>query len=84
LTKKKIDELEINIDNSLKELLKKYSGYKFTKQNHLHYYIENYREKWAFPPEEFGLTINDDFKNNIEIFCYNFNIKIKIQQEGLF
>jgi len=75
---------EIKLTDNLIELMKKYSGYKFTKESHLHYYIEPFRERWAFPPEEFGIEISCDFKENIRKFCDNFNIKAKIIQEGLF
>ena len=74
----------IEIPVNIIKLMQKYSGYKFTKESHLHYYIEPYREKWAFPPFELGLKISSDFQDNIKIFCDNFNIKAKIEKEGLF
>ena len=75
---------DFEIENNLIELMKKYSGYKFTKESHLHYYIEPFREKWAFPPIEFNINVSNDFQQNIRNFCDNFNIEVSIKKEGLF
>lgn len=77
-----IKDIEINED--IIKLMKKYSGYKFTKESHLHYYIEPYREKWAFPPIELNIENSDSFEENIEKFCHNFNIKANLIKKGLF
>ena len=78
------DFLPENIDKNILNLMKKYSKYKFKNENHLHYFIENYRDKWAFPPYELGIDVNQNFYDNIQNFCHNFNIKIQIKKEGLF
>jgi len=72
------------IDDRIIELMQKYSGYKFKKESHLHYFIEDYRDKWAFPPHELGVSVSSNFNKNIQNFCHNFNIKITLQTEGLF
>jgi len=66
--------------------MQEYSGYKFKKENHLHYFIENYRDKWAFPPDKLGISISADFSQNIQEFCKNFNIEVNLYQKerGLF
>jgi len=78
------DFIPKELEPKIIELMKKYSNYKFTKENHLHYFIEPYRDKWAFPPTEIGLKISKDFTENIRNFCNNFNIKATIKKEGLF
>ncbi len=58
----------------LKELMKKYSSKRFLKEAHLHFYIEGYNDKWAFPLCEFGLKEKDNFKEMVEEFCKFCNI----------
>lgn len=64
-------------DEKLSNLMKEYSEFKFLNQSHIHIFIENYRDKWAFPLEEFDIKSNDEFLNQIYTFCRFCNI-IKI------
>ncbi len=78
------DLINFPIDEKLLNLMKRYNGYNFKKETHLHCYIENFNDKWAFPPEEFGLICNNEFHENIKNFCTKFNIEATIRNEGLF
>ena len=77
------DNLPPDIEENIKSLMQKYSEYIFKAQSHIHYYIEGYGEKWAFPIDEF-LPISDDIALNLQNFCNTFNIRANIMRVGLF
>ena len=76
--------INFEIDKNILKLMKKYSGYNFKRETHLHYYIQNFNERWAFPSNELELFPSDNFSDNIQNFCKKCNIKIQIIKKGLF
>ncbi|WP_456390258.1 DUF6978 family protein [Hydrogenimonas sp.] len=76
--------IDFEIEDTILTLMQSYSGYRFRRETHLHYYIKNFNERWAFPPESFGLEVSKTFEKDIGHFCEAFNIHAKIVKEGLF
>ena len=64
----------IEIPQEFLSLAKQYSGYTFTKQSHIHFYIDGYNDKWAFPLKDFKLSDNDNFLQRVISFCEFCNI----------
>lgn len=54
--------------------MEKYSEFRFRNENHIHIFMENYADKWAFPLSEFNIKTNDDFLNQSYDFCQFCNI----------
>ncbi len=71
-------------ETNIISLIKKYSEYRFKKESHLHIYVQNFGEKWAFPLSEFGMSEGLSMVDNIIEFCTKFNIDIPRIRGGLF
>lgn len=65
---------DIEIPQEFLELAKQYSQYTFKKQSHIHFYIDGYNDKWAFPLECFNLPNTDNFLQRVVGFCEFCNI----------
>lgn len=63
-----------NLEHSLVELMQKYTEARFNNQTHIHFYIDGYGEKWAFPITEFELKESDDIFVQTMEFCRYCNI----------
>ena len=66
--------------------MKKYEEKYFRKETHLHFYIEGYGEKWAFPLEEFTELEIDGLEKQLEsfiVYCDVVDIP-KFEKGGLF
>ncbi|EAI1029524.1 hypothetical protein E1I28_06195 [Campylobacter coli] len=79
------DDDKYHSDKRLSELMEKYSEFRFRNENHIHIFMENYADKWAFPLSEFNIKTNDDFLNQSYDFCQFCNIiNIKFAKGDLF
>lgn len=77
--------IDFDINKNILSLMEKYNRYNFKRETHLHYYIQNFNERWAFPPKELGFVLSQKFDDNIQFFCDKYNIEIHFeQQRGLF
>ena len=65
-----------SIDDTIKDLMKKYAEVRFHNQTHIHFYIEDYGEKWAFPIGEFTLTECKHIQEQAKEFCQYCNIEL--------
>jgi hypothetical protein len=74
-----------NINKNLVELMQKYENVKFSKESHIHIYIEGYGEKWAFPLSEFDIVHSDNLIEQTKEFCKYCNIinEITFNQKDL-
>ncbi|MCK9474268.1 hypothetical protein [Sulfurimonas sp.] len=63
-----------NLENSIIELMQKYTDVRFSNQTHIHFYIDGYGEKWAFPITEFDFIESDDIFEQTKEFCRYCNI----------
>lgn len=64
-----------NLDDNILDLMKKYENVKFDKETHIHFYIDGYGEKWAFPVKEFDLFNTNSLFEQSKEFCKYCNIK---------
>ncbi|MDP3465474.1 MAG: hypothetical protein Q8R86_06855 [Sulfuricurvum sp.] len=64
-----------NIGSDILELMKKYENIKFEKETHIHFYIDGYGERWAFPVNEFSLFSSTSLYEQAKEFCKYCNIK---------
>jgi len=64
-----------NIDSRISELMKKYESKKFKKESHIHFYIDGYNEKWAFPINEFNIFNKTTLAEQVKEFCKYCNLK---------
>lgn len=62
------------IDLLTVELMKKYTNERFSNQTHIHFYIDGYGEKWAFPITEFAFGQCEDILEQTIGFCTYCNI----------
>jgi len=69
-----LDYIPNHLESSIVELMKKYSNVRFSNQTHIHFYIDGYGEKWAFPITEFEFKESDDILEQTEEFCKYCNI----------
>lgn len=69
-----LDYVPNNLESSIVELMKKYSNVRFSNQTHIHFYIDGYAEKWAFPICEFDFKASDDIFEQTKEFCIYCNI----------
>jgi len=68
-----------DIDARTIALMKKYENKRFQKETHIHFYIEGYGEKWAFPISEFGIISTDTLDKQVKEFCKYCNIVTEIE-----
>lgn len=64
-----------NLNNDILELMKKYENKKFEKETHIHFYIEGYGERWAFPISVFNIISTDTLQQQLKEFCQYCNIE---------
>lgn len=69
-----LDHIPNNLESSIIELMKKYTDVRFSNQTHIHFYIDGYGEKWAFPITEFDFGQSDDILEQTKEFCLYCNI----------
>ena len=63
------------LDMGLHNLLQRYDCHRYERGvAHLHIYIEGFDERWAFPPEEFGIIHRGGQAEIVRSFCERFNI----------
>ncbi|MFV0482223.1 MAG: DUF6978 family protein [Campylobacteraceae bacterium] len=68
-------EILLYPDNDrLLELMERYKGFRFSRQSHIHVYIDGYEEKWAFPLSEFGISDNANIQVQARLFFHYCNI----------
>lgn len=71
-------------DQNLLALMEEFSEYKYRKAPHIHIFIEPFAEKWAFPPEYFGISDYSTINVALMGFCDRFNIDRPKLVTGLF
>ncbi|MGM0520386.1 MAG: DUF6978 family protein [Campylobacterota bacterium] len=74
--------IPIEIDENLLNLMQKYENKRFNKESHIHFYVEGYDVKWAFPVEEMGLNTSDELYKQAQMFCRYCNI-VKLPTFGM-
>lgn len=62
------------VERRLLELMEKYDSKRFSNETHLHFYIEGYGEKWAFPAAEFEIFNTEDIFSQAKEFCQYCNL----------
>ncbi len=67
----------------LANLMSKYAKYRFNKQSHIHIYIQDFDDKWAFPINEFNIVEKERLEENLIEFLKRFNFKLPDIQRGI-
>jgi hypothetical protein len=71
------------------EIFEGYEDYIFNRQDHVHFYVEGYNERWALPLSELqgiGITETDDIYDKMSKFfkyCNVENLELKITKNLL-